>query len=76
MPDSNSDKSKIIIPISSEVSTTEDTTKLPEARDSAISDSRETILSESTSDTSLVTTKSNLRIPISSRIFAVPSMQQ
>lgn len=76
LPDSNSDKAKTIIPVSSEVSMTEDTTKLSQVRDSVISNNQETILSESTSDSPLASTKSNLRIPISSRIFAGPSMQQ
>ncbi|BAZ50552.1 hypothetical protein NIES4103_31680 [Nostoc sp. NIES-4103] len=76
LPDSNSDKAKII-PVSPEVSTTEDTTKLSQVRDSVISNNQETILSETTtSDAPLASTKSNLRIPISSRIFAGPSMQQ
>ncbi|MBH8565809.1 hypothetical protein I8748_27190 [Nostoc sp. CENA67] len=75
MPDSNSDKAKIL-PVSSEVSKTEDTTKLSQVRDSSISNSQETILSQTTSDTPLASTKSNLRIPISSRIFAGSSMQQ
>jgi hypothetical protein len=75
-PDSNNGNTKNIIPVTSEVSTTEDRIKERQLRDSASSNNPETILSQTTSETPLANTQSNLRIPIYSKIFAVPSMQQ
>ncbi|MFN6570129.1 hypothetical protein [Dendronalium sp. ChiSLP03b] len=81
---SNTDQNNIS-PASSEVLTTTDTTDITKSSqvDNPASDtnSKQTILSETISDTSsasstLATTNTNLRIPIFSRIFSVPSMRQ
>jgi hypothetical protein len=82
--ESNSDQNSIS-PISHEVLTTTNTTdrtKSSQVSNSAgNTNSEQTIVSETTNDTSstsspLATTNTSLRIPISSRIFSVPSMQQ
>lgn len=79
--ESNNDQNNIS-PVSSEVLSTTDTTKSSQLSNSASdTTSTPTILSEATNDTSstgdtLAKTQINLRIPISSRIFSVPSMRQ
>jgi ABC-type oligopeptide transport system substrate-binding subunit len=54
-----------------------DNTVPSQLSDSATSNnSKSTVISESDNNTQVTSTKPNPRIPISSRIFAVPSMQQ
>ncbi len=83
LPTSNSDQTNTIVsPISSEISPIINTTESSQLGDSATpSSSNQTIFFKVTSDTPSASNISNpnkpdLRVPISSRIFAIPSMQQ